>query len=140
MVERILISLLSFGVGPLAALLHVGELIAQCRDPPRRETLGSRVHEVVAHETAPFGAMPCNRFLIGRMDTSRNATAASKKIDAAGFLRQAAHAEAAALVRYLHLNLFKGASRFLQRAFPQPKYHFRTCTRRAPCFRKIWFR
>ena len=90
--------------------------------------------------TAPFGATPCNRFLIGRMDTSRNATAASKKIDAAVFLRQVAHAEAAALAPYLHLNLFKGASRFLQRAFPLPRYHFRTCTRRALCFRKIWFR
>ena len=74
------------------------------------------------------------------MDTSRNATAAPKKLDAAFFLRQVAHAEADALVRYLHLNLLKGASRFLQRAFPLPRYHFRTCMRRALCFRKIWFR
>src|ERR1700719_1573697 len=88
----------------------------------------------------PYGATPCNRFLIGRTDTSRNATAASKKIDAAVFLRQVVHAEAAALVRYLHLNLFRGASHFLQRAFPLPRYHFRTCTLRALCFCKIWFR
>jgi hypothetical protein len=75
------------------------------------------------------------------MDTSRDATAAPKKLDAAFFLRQVvAHAEVDALVRYLHLNLFKGASRFLQRAFPLPRYRFRTCMRRARCFRKIWFR
>ena len=75
-----------------------------------------------------------NRFLIGRTDTLRNVTAASKKIDAAAFLRQVVHAEVAALVPYLHPKLFRGASRFWQRAFPLPWHHVRTCTRRA-----LWF-
>src|ERR1700692_3862132 len=87
----------------------------------------------------PYGATPCNRFLSGRTDTSMNATAASKKIDAAVFLRQVDHAKAEALVRYLHPSFFEGVSHFLQRAIPLPRYHFRTCTRRALCFRKIWF-
>ena len=79
---------------------------------------------------ARFGPMLCNRFLIGRTDTWRNATAASKKIDAAAFLPQVARAEVAALVQYLHLNWFMGASRFSRRAFPLPRHHVRTCKRR----------
>jgi hypothetical protein len=43
-----------------------------------------------------FGHTLRNQFLIGRMDTSRNVTAASKKIGAAASLLQAAHAAAVA--------------------------------------------
>jgi hypothetical protein len=59
----------------------------------------------VAFLIGQFGHIPCNRFLIGRMDTSTTVTAASKKIDAAAFLRQVARAEVAALIRYLHPSL-----------------------------------
>jgi len=53
----------------------------------------------VAFLNDQFGHMLPNRFLIGRMDIWRNVIAASKKIDAAAFLHQVAHAEAAALIR-----------------------------------------
>jgi len=51
---------------------------------------------------AQLGLMPCNRFLIGKTGTWSNATAASRKIDAAASLRQVVRAEAAALVQYWH--------------------------------------
>jgi hypothetical protein len=45
-----------------------------------------------------IGPMQHNRFLIGRMDTLKNATVASKKSDAAAFSLQAAHVKAVVLI------------------------------------------
>jgi hypothetical protein len=65
----------------------------------------------------------------------RNATAASIFIDAAPFLRQVPHTEAArVLVRNLELNLFMCASRFWQDACPLRQYHVRTRMRPSSWF------
>jgi hypothetical protein len=79
-----------------------------------------------------FGHMLCNRFLTGRTDTLRCATAALKKIDAAASLLRVARAVAEASVRYFQHKFVHGCVSFLAARIPaaavSPSHMY------APCF------